>query len=105
VLSLFFGLFVPFFFNALTQARGMSIYFIVLGCFAAVILYGELGLSVPSGASFGFGMLLTSLAAQNLWLCGLAISAVAINLAKNRQLESGAIEVEDAGLDFSADSS
>jgi ribose/xylose/arabinose/galactoside ABC-type transport system permease subunit len=105
VLSLSFGLFVPGFFNALTQSRGISVYLIVFACFAACILYGEVGLSVPSGAAFGFGMLLTSFAAQNWWLCGLAMSAVAVNLASDRRLEPSAIELEDTGLDPSADPS
>jgi hypothetical protein len=102
VLSLFFGLFMPLLFNALTWSQQISFSFIIFGFFAACILYGELGLSIASGVAFGFGMLLTSFAAQNWWLVGLAISAVAINLAKNWQSESSAIEPEGAGFDLPA---
>jgi ribose/xylose/arabinose/galactoside ABC-type transport system permease subunit len=100
ILSLFFGLIAPLLFNALTWSQQISFCFIIFCFFAACILYGELGLSVASGVAFGFGMLLTSFAAQNWSLIGLAISGVAINLAKNWQSESSAIEPEDAGFDL-----
>jgi hypothetical protein len=96
---LLFGLIVPPFFNTLTQAQEISIFLVVFSAFAACILYGELALSLPSGVAFGFGMILTSYAAQNWWLIGLAISAVATNLAKNWR-EPNAIELEDAGFDL-----
>jgi len=105
LLSLFFGLLVPPLFNAFTQTQELSVYLVAFGVFAACILYGELGVSLPSGIAFGLGMLSTSFVGQNWWLLALAISAVTVNLVNNGLWQLGASGLKDPGLESSVDPS
>jgi hypothetical protein len=100
-LSFFFGLLVPPLFNAFTQTQELSIYIVALGVFTACILYGELGVSLPSGIAFGLGMLSTSFAGQNWWLLALAIFSVTVNLVNNGLWQPGTEGLEDPGLESS----
>jgi membrane protein implicated in regulation of membrane protease activity len=99
-LSFVAGVLLPFIFNALTQQQGVVLLVVVLAIFAACILYGEVYLSLPSGVAFGFGMLLTSFAAQNLWLAALATAAVTINLVRHSREDSSnnGVESEESSL-------
>ena len=92
----FVGLLVPVFFRAIAGHGEIMSFMIVFGVLAACVLYGELSFSLSSGLAFGLGMLLMAFVALNGWLVGLGIAAVAVNLAKNWQADSGTIELEDA---------
>jgi hypothetical protein len=82
-LSLLSGLFAPIAFNALTLSGDLGVFLTVFGIFAASILYWEHGTSIPSGVSFGFGMLVSSFAGRNWLLLALAVSGMTTNLATN----------------------
>ena len=91
----FAGLFVPLFFDVFTLAQDVEVYFAVLGIFAACVIYGELSVSIPTGFALGAGMLLASFAGQNWWFLALAVSSVALNLAKNGLSERGVDSLDD----------
>lgn len=95
VSMLIIGLFVQVFFNAMTQGQDAGVFLLVLAGFAAVILYGEVNLSMSSGWAFGIGMLPTSFAAQDWWLVGLGVAAVMVSLAKYALTYSNDIGLEE----------
>ena len=95
VVYFFGGLLVPFFFDTFTQAQNVGVYFIMLGVFAACILYGEFSVSIPTGFALALGILLASFGGQDWALFALAIAAVTVNLLKNGLSERNASVAED----------
>jgi len=101
MVALVLGLLVPVLFNSVTEEQDVVFSVVALAAFGACILYGETFISLPSGVAFGFGMLLTSFAARNPWLLGLAATAVVVNLVKYAREDAGEFRLEVGGSNTS----
>ena len=76
------GLAVPILFSGMTRGVDLASSLVVLGAFAACVVYGEYHLTLTSGVAFGTGLTMTSLASFDWWFAVLAVSATLLNIER-----------------------
>jgi hypothetical protein len=83
VLAFFLGILAPIFATSLSFGQDPFATLIIVGGFAAVILYSEVQLSLSTGVSFGIGLTMTSFAAADWLMVGVSVAAVVLSLARH----------------------
>jgi hypothetical protein len=76
------GLAVPILFFAMAQGEDLLSFFVILGAFAACIIFGEYYMTLTSGVAFGAGLVMVSLASFDWWFAGLAVVATLVNIGR-----------------------
>ena len=81
-LALVLGLICPLLYNAVTWSQGLPATLIVFFGFATCNIYGVIQVSMPSAEAFGFGMLMMSVFALDIWLGILSVAAMSISIVR-----------------------
>ena len=76
------GLAVSILFLAVAQGGDLVSFFVILGAFAACIVFGEYYMTLTSGVAFGVGLVMASLASFDWWCAGLAVVATLVNIGR-----------------------